>query len=293
MQVRRFAALAALPVVTSLGLVACGQGGDDASESNPTAIVSIEIAEPQHLIPTNTNETSGSQVLAALFTPLVSYDEANKPVEDAAESISSTDNTAWTIKLKDGYTFHNGEKVTADSYINAWNYGAYAPNGQGNSYFFEKIAGYADLQSTDPDDDGPQTAPTPKANKLSGLAKVDDLTFTVTLTAPYVDFKTMLGYTAFYPLPPPRSPPRASSRTASRKRRSQRRVQDERHLAARRQDRGRGLRRAPGREAEDRGRRIPDLPAAHRGVRGRDVGQPGRAPDDPDREHHHRADRPG
>ncbi|MDP9799269.1 peptide/nickel transport system substrate-binding protein/oligopeptide transport system substrate-binding protein [Catenuloplanes nepalensis] len=201
MQVRRFAALAALPVVTSLGLVACGQGGDDASESNPTAIVSIEIAEPQHLIPTNTNETSGSQVLAALFTPLVSYDEANKPVEDAAESISSTDNTAWTIKLKDGYTFHNGEKVTADSYINAWNYGAYAPNGQGNSYFFEKIAGYADLQSTDPDDDGPQTAPTPKANKLSGLAKVDDLTFTVTLTAPYVDFKTMLGYTAFYPLP--------------------------------------------------------------------------------------------
>ncbi|GAB7048586.1 peptide ABC transporter substrate-binding protein [Catenuloplanes indicus] len=201
MQVRRFAALAALPVVTSLGLVACGQSGDDASESNPSAIVSIEIAEPQHLVPTNTNETSGSQVLAALFTPLVSYDEANKPVEDAAESITSTDNTVWTIKLKDGYTFHNGEKVTADSYINAWNYGAYAPNAQGNSYFFEKIAGYADLQSTDPDDDGPQKAPAPKANKLSGLAKVDELTFTVTLGAPYVDFKTMLGYTAFYPLP--------------------------------------------------------------------------------------------
>lgn len=139
MQVRRFAALAALPVVTSLGLVACGQGGDDAAESNTSAVVSIQISEPQHLIPTNTNETSGSQVLASLFTPLVSYDADNKPVENAAESISSTDNTVWTIKLKDGFTFHNGEKVTSDSYLNAWNYGAYAPNGQGNSYFFEKV----------------------------------------------------------------------------------------------------------------------------------------------------------
>ncbi|WP_033339477.1 peptide ABC transporter substrate-binding protein [Catenuloplanes japonicus] len=201
MQVRRFAALAALPVVTSLGLVACGQGGDDAAESNTSAVVSIQISEPQHLIPTNTNETSGSQVLASLFTPLVSYNAENKPVENAAESVSSTDNTVWTIKLKDGFTFHNGEKVTSDSYINAWNYGAYAPSAQNNSYFFEKVKGYADLQSEDPDKDGPQKAPEPKAKKLTGLAKVDDLTFTVTLTEAYVDFKTMLGYTAFYPLP--------------------------------------------------------------------------------------------
>ena len=65
----------------------------------------------------------------------------NKPYEVAAESITSTDNKVWTIKLKDGYTFHNGEKVTADNYINAWNYGAYAPNGQNSNYFFERIDG--------------------------------------------------------------------------------------------------------------------------------------------------------
>ncbi|GAB3963377.1 ABC transporter substrate-binding protein [Plantactinospora veratri] len=140
-------------------------------------------------------------MLSALFTPLVDYDEQNKPFEVAAESVNSTDNVTWTIKLKDGYTFHNGEKVTADSYINAWNYGAYAPNGQGNSYFFEKIAGYEDLQSEDPDGDGPQKAPEPKATTMSGLKKVDDLTFTVTLAKPYTEFKTVLGYTAFYPLP--------------------------------------------------------------------------------------------
>ncbi|MEE6305903.1 ABC transporter substrate-binding protein [Plantactinospora veratri] len=200
MQVRRLAAWTALPLAATLGLAACGSGGDS-GESDPNATVSIQIAEPQHLIPTNTNESSGNQVLSALFTPLVDYDEQNKPFEVAAESVNSTDNVTWTIKLKDGYTFHNGEKVTADSYINAWNYGAYAPNGQGNSYFFEKIAGYEDLQSEDPDGDGPQKAPEPKATTMSGLKKVDDLTFTVTLAKPYTEFKTVLGYTAFYPLP--------------------------------------------------------------------------------------------
>jgi peptide/nickel transport system substrate-binding protein/oligopeptide transport system substrate-binding protein len=203
MKVRRLAAWTALPLAATLGLTACGSGGSGSGsgKSNPNAVVSIQVSEPQHLIPTNTSETSGSQVLAALFSPLVDYNAQNKPVEVAAESVQSTDSKVWTIKLKPGYTFHNGEKVTSDSYINAWNYGAYAPNGQNNSYFFEKIAGYDNLQSVDPDGAGPQQAPAPAAKTMSGLQKVDDLTFTVTLSQPYIDFKTMLGYTAFYPMP--------------------------------------------------------------------------------------------
>ncbi len=186
---------------TALLVTACGGGGSDEPTSS-SAVVSIEVAEPQYLLPSNTNETSGSQVLAALFSPLVDYDADNKPVEVAAESISTTDNITWTIKLKDGYTFHNGEKVTSDSYINAWNYGSYGPNGQNNSYFWEKIEGWSDLQSEDPDgEEGPQKAPDPKAKTLTGLVKVDDLTFTVKLAAAFSEFKTMLGYTAFYPLP--------------------------------------------------------------------------------------------
>ncbi len=108
--------------------------------------------------------------------------------------------------------------MTADSYINAWNYGSYGPNGQNNSYFWEKIEGWADMQSEDPDgEEGPQKAPEPKAKTLTGLAKVDDLTFTVKLSAAFSEFKTMLGYTAFYRCRPPRSPPRVSSRKTSRK----------------------------------------------------------------------------
>src|SRR5215217_3322635 len=105
MQVRRLAAWTAIPLVTAFGLAACGGGGDSSSTSG---IVTIGIAEPQFLSPAQTNETGGSQVLAALFAPLVDYDADNKPYEVQAQSIISTDNKTWDIKLKSGWTFHNG-----------------------------------------------------------------------------------------------------------------------------------------------------------------------------------------
>ncbi|MDG4789850.1 ABC transporter substrate-binding protein [Micromonospora sp. WMMD1102] len=178
----------------------CGGGGDDES-SAADALVSIGVGEPQHLIPSNTTESNGAEVLAALFSPLVDFDADNKPYTVAAESVESTDNKVWTIKLKDGYTFHNGEKVGADNYINAWNHAAYGPNGNGGSYFFERIEGYKDLQSEDPDGEGPKKAPEPAAKTMTGLKKVDDLTFTVTLSEPFSGWRSVMGYTVFYPLP--------------------------------------------------------------------------------------------
>jgi oligopeptide transport system substrate-binding protein len=199
MQVR---GLIAIPLVVAAALAAgCDPlGGDAASEAAP-GTVRIGITEPRHLVPSNTNDADGSQVLAALFTPLVGYDGDHKAQPLAAESIKSADRKVWTITLKDGYTFHNGEPVTADSYINAWNYAAYAPNDQANGYFFARIAGYADTQPADPDGSGPEPAAEPKSRTLSGLKKVDDSTFQVTLSMPFTEFPAMLGDTAFYPLP--------------------------------------------------------------------------------------------
>jgi oligopeptide transport system substrate-binding protein len=192
MQVRRLAAWTAIPLVTALGLAACAGGGGDSSSSS-SGVVKIGIAEPQFLTPGQTSDTSGSQVLAALFAPLVDYDADNKPYEVQAQSITSTDNKTWDIKLKPGWTFHNGEPVTADSYINAWNAAAYT-GAQNNSYFFSQVDGYNDVAPADP-------KAKPTAKTMSGLKKVNDTEFTVTLASPFSDFKTMLGYTAFYPLP--------------------------------------------------------------------------------------------
>ena len=179
----------------------CSFGSSDDAESLPHA-VSIGIVEPDSLIPSNTTEANGSQVLASLFYPLVRFDAKRQPYPVAAAAITHDKaNQVWTIKLRPGFTFSNGEPVTADNYLNAWNYGAYGPNAQLAAYFFSRIDGYAAMQSVDPDGSGPQKAPAPRAKALSGLKKVDDLTFTVTLSAGFAGWESVLGYDAFYPLP--------------------------------------------------------------------------------------------
>jgi oligopeptide transport system substrate-binding protein len=80
----------------------------------------------------------------ALFRGLTQLDaETNSIVNMMAESFTSEDGgLTWTIVLKDGWTFHHGEAVTADSYINAWNYGALGSNAMQNNSFYSKIVGY-------------------------------------------------------------------------------------------------------------------------------------------------------
>lgn len=110
-------------------------------------VVSAQISEPEHLFPTNTNESNGIQVLRSLFTGLVQYDPTNNEMFLAnAESVTSEDGgLTWTITLKPGWTFHNGEPVTAWSFVNAWNYGANTANAQQNNSFYAGIAGYDEL----------------------------------------------------------------------------------------------------------------------------------------------------
>ena len=197
---KRSLALVAAGLAASLLIAACGGGDGDGDtggdEGKAGGTFSVYLGEPEHLVPTNTNESEGSQVLAALFTGLVEYDpQTTQPRNAVAKEITSSDNVKWTIKLNEGWTFHDGTPVDAASFVDAWNYGALSTNAQGNSYFFDKIVGYADTQGD------AEKKIKPKAQTLSGLKVVDPTTFEVTLSAPFSQFPLMLGYTAFYPMP--------------------------------------------------------------------------------------------
>jgi oligopeptide transport system substrate-binding protein len=187
------AKMVASAIVVALAATACGGGGGESGDSGSTQ-VSMDIGEPQNgLVPSNTYESEGGEVVAALFTGLVNYDAEGNSQLDMAESIESEDQVHWTIKIKDGYTFHNGEKVTAKSYAQAWSYGAHQENTQETNPLFSKIEGYDELNP------GPEKEV--KADKLSGLEVVDDLTLKVTLNTPFSAFKSMLGFNGFMPLP--------------------------------------------------------------------------------------------
>ena len=155
----------ATSVLCVVALASSTLTGCSTAPSTPPGMFSIYLGEPQRpLVPGNTTETEGGKVIAAVWTPLVTFDEATRSVtyDGAAESVTSTDNLNWTIKLKAGWTFHDGTPVTAQSYVRAWNYTALSSNAQGASYFFSNVKGYEALQA-----DGDRE---PAATTMSGLS---------------------------------------------------------------------------------------------------------------------------
>ncbi|MGH3585292.1 MAG: peptide ABC transporter substrate-binding protein [Pseudonocardia sp.] len=196
----------AIPISVALLTTACGGGGGAGPGGSGAAdsTIRVNFTEPENpLVPGNTNETGGSKVLEALFTGLVEYDaKTAEPRNAMAESIDTTDSKVYTIRLHEGWTFHDGTPVTAQNYVNAWNYTAYSPNGQQNASFFKQVQGYDQVHTEDPDGlSGPLKAPQPPTDTMSGLRAVDDLTLEVTLSSSFSVFPVQLGYQAFLPLP--------------------------------------------------------------------------------------------
>src|SRR5450830_1365864 len=113
---------AAVVAASALVLAACG-GTSSSSPStasknlDKTAVITANNSEPQNpLIPTNTNETGGGKIVDSLFAGLVYYDAKGKPVNEVADSVTTTD---------------------------AQNYGALLSTAQLNGYFFESIDGFS------------------------------------------------------------------------------------------------------------------------------------------------------
>ncbi|WP_345712571.1 ABC transporter substrate-binding protein [Kineococcus glutinatus] len=185
----------AIVAAASLALAGCSgnsddQGADDESTSSG-GVVLANGTEPQNpLLPANTNEVGGGRIVDSIYAGLVYYEADGTASNDLAESIETTDSQNYTITIKPGQTFSDGTPVTAQSFVDAWNFGAAAVNAQLSSSFFEPIAGYDEV-----------SAEGSTLTEMSGLAVVDETTFTVALKQPESDFPLRLGYSAFYPLP--------------------------------------------------------------------------------------------
>jgi ABC-type oligopeptide transport system substrate-binding subunit len=174
-------------------LTATGCGSPAAADGGP-GVLSSSWGDPQNpLEPANTNEVQGGKVLDMIFRGLKRYDPRTGAAENMlAERIETEDARTYTVTVKDGWTFSNGEKVTARSFVDAWNYGASLKNNQKCAYFFGYIDGYDKVHP----ESGKQTADT-----LSGLRVTGPRTFTVRLNQSFSGFPDTLGYAAFAPLP--------------------------------------------------------------------------------------------
>lgn len=181
--------------VAAIGLAVsgcAGGGGSTSSSASSKATFVYAIGEPDHLTPGR--QTVAFEAVMSVFAPLTSVDDKGDLTYVQAESVKSDDAKTWTITLRPGWTFHNGEKVTAKSYVDAWNYEALSTHAWENAGQLAGIEGFADVH--------PATGK-PTAETMSGLKVVDDKTFTVTLAAKDSSFPLQLtdAQTGFYPMP--------------------------------------------------------------------------------------------
>ncbi|MBZ4323281.1 peptide ABC transporter substrate-binding protein [Streptomyces huiliensis] len=183
---------AALCVVGLAAAAAAGCGGG--VDERAVGVVRASWGDPQNALePANTNEVQGGKVLDLIFRGLKRYDPKTGAAEDMlAERVESDDAQNFTVRLKDGWTFSNGEKITAQSFVDAWNYAALVDSRQKNAAFFSYVDGYEKVHPVKGE---------PTAKTLSGLVVKDPRTFTVKLRTKFSTWPDTLGYPAFAPLP--------------------------------------------------------------------------------------------
>src|SRR5258708_302215 len=105
------------------------------------------------------------------YSGLYKFDDQLNEVPDIASGppTISTDGMTYTFKLKQNVKFSNGDAVKADDFIFSWDRAA-AIQGDYASVF-QPVQGYDDVSNG-------------KAAHMTGLKKIDDFSFSATLTAP-------------------------------------------------------------------------------------------------------------
>lgn len=165
----------ALAAVAGLGLAGCGGSGSSTADaaSDGTVRESLQVAmpaSPDGLDPHTTSSLATVDIAANVMEPLFALDANYEPQPVLAESHElSDDGLVYTIKIRDGVKFHNGDALTADDVVasmNRW------------------------LKVND------------RAVSLlpnAAFEKTGDLEVKCTLTAPATDFLTIIGTHSQYP----------------------------------------------------------------------------------------------
>lgn len=188
----RFTLPIAFTAASALVLSACG-GGDDspAADEGGSEGGSFTVwnCEPQSLTPGDSSEVCGARVLEQVFTGLTEMDyEEMEAIPGVAEDWESEDNVSWTFTLGEDWTFHNGDEVTAQSFVDAFNYTVDPDNAQANAEYYENFVGYDDVVDGETDE-------------LEGVSAPDDHTLEIELEEPFGQLPNMLSLVGFSPLP--------------------------------------------------------------------------------------------
>ncbi len=219
-----------LVAAMAVSLVACGGTAQNAPESSTTAADSTEAAteeaaaeeaasRPNRLIYGSTTEISGDlgnawwtnnasdKKIRDLINDynVITFDQqgamlVNPTVVDG--DIETTENEdgskTFTVKIKEGLTYNNGEPITAADYV-AYALVSYSPATleAAAGVVADSVVGSAEYQSGE-------------SNVISGLRLLDDYTYAITIVPEYLPYFYELSYADLSPLYLPMYAPNAT-----------------------------------------------------------------------------------
>jgi len=127
---RKFTWLLSLTLVLSVFLAACSGGDDKASEGSDKPAENTDVEQVLNLIngdaipsmdPSMATDEYGFQFLGATMEGLYRLGEDAKVEKGIAESHEvSADGLTWTFKLREDAKWSNGDPVTANDFVYAW-----------------------------------------------------------------------------------------------------------------------------------------------------------------------------
>lgn len=201
-----------------VGLAGCNSSSDGGSSASGSAtgdsssIAVCLASEPATIDPALNSAVDGATMIVHLFAGLAKWTKNGDKYEIVADCatelpdpVDNGDGTyTYTYTLRDGLKWSDGQDLTANDFVFAWNRAASFDLGADYAYMFEPVAGYDDVQATvdsgDVDEDGNpiQVAANPDA-KLN-ISAPDDKTFVVTTTVEVPYWNELLAFPTFFPV---------------------------------------------------------------------------------------------
>lgn len=193
---RRTTQLFATAAVTALAVSGCGldgsSSGTEGSGGGDRSITAVQITPAGQIERITGPQNPGSQIGMGLCEPLTGIEEDGAVFMRGAKSVESEDQKTWTVEIETDRTFSDGTPITAQTWVDSFNFTALGSNGMTGNYAFVDIEGYDELNPAS----GTATTKT-----LSGLEIVDDSTFTLTMSKPYNDVPYLLSTLPYCPMP--------------------------------------------------------------------------------------------
>jgi len=189
---KRTMIIAMVLALICLPLFATGQTETaQTTQAAPKKVLRYAQSNPKLALDEHTNSNSGVATQVDLVQEgLYKWNEDNKEeiVLAADWPTISADGLTYTIKLKSGVVFSDGQHLTSDDVKYTFER-MFTPSTKAvNTYMYDMIAGAKEMLAG-------------KATSLSGFKKIDDLTFSFTLSYPFSGFLKNLGisYACIFP----------------------------------------------------------------------------------------------